>query len=226
MFIVGCLLAAGASGTVVYGAGRVLQGFATGLLLVIALPPVIQRFPPGRMPITAAFVNIGFFGAVTLGPLLGGGVILLTLGTRGSPAAMRAAIGLFALGAGATVSPGLYLAGFSLPSKMVGRIFALVELVRSVADFLLAPVMLEVARVASGGKALTPEGIREALWITLLLTIGSTVLGIVLYLLGNVGLPRPDLDAWLKEGRTALASPLLAQALRHRDSQPQPSMRS
>jgi hypothetical protein len=44
----------------------------TGLLLVIALPPVIQRFPAQRMPTTAAAINIGFFGAVTVGPLLGG----------------------------------------------------------------------------------------------------------------------------------------------------------
>ena len=55
-----------------YGVGRVLQGLMTGLLLVIALPPVIQRFPPPRMPTTAAAINIGFFGAVTVGPLLGG----------------------------------------------------------------------------------------------------------------------------------------------------------
>lgn len=59
-----------------YGAGRVLIGFATGLLLVAALPPVIQHFPPDRMPMTAVAIDIGFFGAVTAGPLLGGAVAL------------------------------------------------------------------------------------------------------------------------------------------------------
>ncbi|MGH8207154.1 MAG: MFS transporter, partial [Steroidobacteraceae bacterium] len=74
LFVVGSLLAGFAVGTVTYGAGRILQGLATGLLLVIALPPVIQRFAPARMPLTAVFVNIGFFGAVTAGPLIGGAV--------------------------------------------------------------------------------------------------------------------------------------------------------
>jgi predicted MFS family arabinose efflux permease len=71
-FAIGSLLAALAQGTLTYGAGRVLQGLSTGLLLVVALPPVIRRFPAERMPLTAAFVNIGFFGAVALGPVLGG----------------------------------------------------------------------------------------------------------------------------------------------------------
>ena len=52
----------------------VLIGFMTGLLLVVALPPVIRRFPPDRMPITSAAVNLGLFGAVTAGPLIGGAV--------------------------------------------------------------------------------------------------------------------------------------------------------
>lgn len=68
------MLAAIAPGTVVYGAGRVLQGFATGILLVVALPPVIQRFPAKKLPITAAMINLGFFGAVMAGPLVGGAV--------------------------------------------------------------------------------------------------------------------------------------------------------
>lgn len=53
------------------------------------------------------------------------------------------------------------LAAFSLPSRIVGRTFALVELVRSVADFILAPVMLGIARVVSG--AMHPGAARAAL---------------------------------------------------------------
>ena len=71
-FILGSLLAALAGNVLVYGVGHVAQGLATGLLLVIALPPVIRRFPAARLPQSAAFINIGFFGAVTAGPLLGG----------------------------------------------------------------------------------------------------------------------------------------------------------
>lgn len=401
-FIVGSVLSATAVNPICYGAGRVMQGLATGLLLVVALPPVIQRFPPDRMPITAAAVNIGFFGAVTLGPLLGGltahahawrwfyaalggvgclvlllagltlphqdppnrqmrfdltaillglagtvlpfwavaqlsgsgfgslrfavplssgvaclaallvveynreeplapvklmwhtlpivgtltamfggaafvsfltlceefllqvqhrsalatgmmlwpqvagavlsacalgmllrtrllpifilvGMLLLAAGgwilfNFHSPSRVvtqtLAAAGLLGLGAGATVSPGLYLAALSLPSRLVGRAFALVELVRSVADFIVAPVMLEIARVVSGGSAVSAGGIHVAVGLTLALTLGSTLAGVVLYLLGGPGLPRPDLVAWITKNQAAWPSPLLAQAVR------------
>jgi MFS family permease len=401
-FVVGSVLAAVAPDIVVYGAGRVLQGFATGILLVAALPPVIQRFPADRMPITAAIINLAFFGAVMAGPLVGGaaahghgwrwfygglggvgaailatalftlpdqepqnpgsrfdaagvalgfgatllpfwaagelsghglgsplftvplaiglasfvallfveyhgtepispvkdmwhtfpvigtwsamagGGVLVTLVTLTAeylmqvahhppwsagllfwpqvpavligaallgmlfrtrflpilvlpgmlcligggllmraiyrpapqPATILAAAGLFGLGGGATVSPGLYLAALSLPSKMVGRIFALVELVRSVADFLLAPVMLQVARVASAGARLTAEGIGQAVWVTLLIAAAATALGVVLYLVGRPGLPKPDIDGWINENRPAIGSPVLAEGLR------------
>lgn len=402
LFVVSCGLAGGAQGIVMYGAGRVLQGLMTGLLLVIALPPVIQRFPARRMPITASVINIGFFGAVTVGPLLGGiiafghawrifyaalgglgcltwllalltlpdadppdpgmrldlaalalglpatalpfwavgeltgpgfdsplfigpmiaglacfialllleyhrkeplapvkqmwhtlpiigtltamiggaayftlmmlaqeyllrvqhssmlqagltfwpqviGVIItasllgLLLRTRALPllvlcgmlvligagallltlhpgpgarTTVLAAAGLLGLGAGATVSPGLYLAGFSLPSRIVGRTFALVELVRSVADFILAPVMLAVARIASGAMHPNTAGLKFAIAVTLGITLAATLGGIALYLLGGVGLPRPDLLAWIERNQPAIGSPPLAQTLR------------
>lgn len=402
LFVVSCALAAAATSGVMYGAGRVLQGLMTGLLLVIALPPVIQRFPPQRMPSTAAAINIGFFGAVTVGPLLGGitafehawrlfyaalgglgcvtwllalltlpdaeppkpdmrfdlaaialglpatvlpfwavgeltgpgfasplfiwpltvgiicfvalllveyhrkeplapvkqmwhtlpivgtlaamiggaafftllmlaqqyllrvehlsmlagglafwpqvvGVIItasllgLLLRTRMLPflvlcgmlvligacallltlrpgsdsrTTVLAAALLLGLGAGATVSPGLYLAGFSLPSRIVGRTFALVELVRSVADFILAPLMLAVAQVASGALEPNARGLHFSLWVTLGVTSVLTLAGVALYLLGGVGLPRPDLVAWIEHNRPAIGSPPLARTLR------------
>ncbi|HEX3844119.1 MAG TPA: MFS transporter [Steroidobacteraceae bacterium] len=402
LFIASCALCALAANSPVYGAGRVLQGLMTGLLLVIALPPVIQRFPAKRLPVTAAAVNIGFFGAVTVGPLLGGitsfahawrafyaalggvgcvtwllalltlpdaepfnprmrfdlaavalgipatvlpfwavgeltgpgfasplfigpltvgvacfvalllveyhrkeplapvkqmwhtlplvgtlaamiggaafftllmlaqeyllkiehasmlqggltfwpqvvgviitatllgvllrtrmlpflvlGGMLLLIGAGalllrlqpgpGGRTTVLAAAGLLGLGAGATVSPGLYLAAFSLPSRIVGRTFALVELVRSVADFILAPVMLGVARVASGSMQPSAAGLRFSIWLTLGVTAALTLGGVALYLLGGAGLPRPDLVAWIEHNRPAIGSPPLAQKLR------------
>jgi hypothetical protein len=329
LFIAGCIVGAGAGRIVQFGAGKVLVGFATGLLLVIALPPVVRSFPPQRMVMTSAWVNIGFFGAVTVGPLIGGAVasahvwrwfyaglavigciallvslftlpdqpppdpgqrldkpalllglaattlpfwaageltghgfsnylfmvpvavgiacfvallltqyhqeqplspvkpmwkavpiagilvamfggaalvtmmellqkyqitvlhatplatgllfwpevigtiitavllgafirsrllatlpaagmvvlivaaaLMLFISDRSSPSLVLAITGLLGLGAGSTVAPGLWLAGFSLPSVLVGRTFAVVELVRSEADFIIAPVML------------------------------------------------------------------------------------
>jgi len=43
------------------------------------------------------------------------------------------------LGVGALVSPALYVVGFSLRSSEIQRVFALVELVRGVTAFLVAP---------------------------------------------------------------------------------------
>lgn len=71
LFVGASLLAGLAPVTAVYVVGHVLQGFATGLLLVGALPPLILRFPSSRLPVTVAFVNVGLFGAIALGPFLG-----------------------------------------------------------------------------------------------------------------------------------------------------------
>lgn len=93
--------------------------------------------------------------------------------------------------------------------------FALVELVRSVADFILAPVMLGIARVASGGGTHpSAVGLHTALWITLLITLAATAAGTLLYVLGGVGLPKPDIEAWITKNRPAIRSPLLAETLR------------
>jgi MFS family permease len=401
MFVLGCLLAAIAGGTLLYGAGSVLTGFATGLLLVVALPPVIRRFPAGRLPVTAIFINIGFFGAVTAGPLIGGliaaghgwrwlyaalagvgigvliaallslpdqepqnpglrfdksgialglgatvlpfwaageltghgfdsflfavpmavglaclvallvteyhkdeplspvkqmwhtlpvigtltamvgggafvtfltlaaefllkvehrppleagfafwpqvlgviatacllglllrtrylpvlvlagmaalmagGALLLGLESAKTGIVIPSAAALLGLGAGGTVSPALFLAAFSLSSRMVGRAFALVELIRSVADFILAPVMVEIARLTSGEAQLTAHGIHNAVLITLVITGAASLFGLALYLTGGVGLPQPDLEGWLEGDQPAIVSPRLGEKLR------------
>jgi hypothetical protein len=141
------------------------------------------------------------------GIVAGGGLLPRLRPGSGTQTAILAAAGLLRFGAGATVSPGLYLAGFSLPPKAVGRIFAPVELVRPVANFILAPVMLQVARVASDASDPTIDGIREVLWIALASTAGG------------VDLPRPDIVAWTRKNRPAIGSPTLAETLR-RDDRP------
>lgn len=147
--------------------------------------------------------------------LIGAGALLLTLHAGpGAHTTALAAAGLLGLGAGATVSPGLYLAAFALPSRIVGRTFALVELVRSVADFILAPVMLGVARVASGAMHPNAAGLRFSIWLTLGVTVALTLGGTALYLVGGAGLPRPDLAAWIERNQPAIGSPRLADTLR------------
>jgi predicted MFS family arabinose efflux permease len=389
--VAGFLLSATAPGIVQYASGRVLQGLATGLLLVVAVPPLVQRFPPARMPQTTAMINIGFFGAVCVGPVLAGavatghawrwflgglgGVVLLgivlavfalptqeppnpdlrfdaiavglglgstvlsflavsrlqaipfaspffvalltagvvallalllieyhrdeplspvkplssaipTIGTlaatvgggafvalvllletlltktvKASPGAVAldflpqvlgvvvaalalgvlvrtrylphltlfgmlaliaAAVvlapadgssrilvlvvtGLLGLGAGASVSPGLWIAGMSLPVAVVGRTFALVELVRSLGDFVLAPVLQKVAVVY--GRTSPLHGIHVAVWATLALAVAGTAVGVALWFASDATAQQPDLEAWLEEGENALHSP-------------------
>lgn len=402
LFVLGCALSAIAPDVPLYAAGRVLSGLSTGLLLVAALPPVIQEFPASKLPVTVVAVNIGFFGAVCVGPLLGGwveaghhwrwfygalgaigganlalaaltlpdrepfnpgmrvdlpalvlgfaavvlpfwaagelpghgfadvrfavplfvglvcfvalllleyhqqeplspvksmwntpsvtgtlvamigggvfvaflelaerfhmqvahhtplqtgllfwplaagalasavlfgailrtrlipllilagmacliggGAMLLSLTPQSGPGLTLGAAGLLGLGAGATVSPGLYLAGFPLSSQIIGRVFALVELVRSLADYIIAPVMAEIAQEASGGH-LSVDGIHTGIRVTLWLTVAFTVFGVALYVLGRGELPRPDLETWIaKRGPAIRPVPLLARLRRN-----------
>lgn len=71
-FVVGSVLCAVSPGIVAFTIGRVVQGVTTGMLLVAALPPLVTNHGVGRLPLTVAFVNLGLFGMVTLGPVVGG----------------------------------------------------------------------------------------------------------------------------------------------------------
>lgn len=72
MFIAGSVVGFFAPNSPVLVLGHTLQGLATGLLLVAALPPLVTGFPAFRLKTTIPAVVIGLFGAVTAGPLVGG----------------------------------------------------------------------------------------------------------------------------------------------------------
>lgn len=394
LFVVAAGLAAVAPGVAAFAVGRILQGAATGLLLVIAIPPLTTRFPATRLPLTAAAIDIAFFGAVTVGPLVGGvlategwrwffgglaalgavgwllgmsslplqpakdpqhrpdvmAFVFAALGTAlpfyavsqlgehvsfgapvfwapmiiglaclvaliatqygrddglipmtklwhsvplagtlcamiagaayvtlllldelflqqgvglsaqatglaqwpgvtglivaalifwrlfvtrflphfvlagmilllaaglavallqiGSPLALSLGISAaLGLGAGATVSPGLWLAGLSVKTQFLGRAFALVELVRSVADFLIAPTLQHVAMQHGQSGAALVSGVREAAWIMFGLTILGTLAMAALYLGCGARPQAPNIELWLSDGEPALHSP-------------------
>ena len=72
LLLTGSVLAASAQSSGMYIAGRVLQGLCTSLLLIAAVPPLAIGYPASKLRITAMIMNLCIFGAVALGPTLGG----------------------------------------------------------------------------------------------------------------------------------------------------------
>jgi hypothetical protein len=120
---------------------------------------------------------------------------------------------LTGIGLGATVAPALFCAGFSLPSATLQRVFAIVELLRAVAAFMIAPVFAHFA-VTVGGSPEAGTGI--ALWIGLGLAVAGAVVPVLLYLLGGARPQTPDLRRFFDGEGPAWDSPPLLAAARER----------
>ena len=121
--------------------------------------------------------------------------------------------GLTGIGVGATVAPALFVAGFSLPSASLQRVFAIVELLRAVAAFMIAPVFAHVAATVGGDPA-TGTGI--ALLIGLGLAVAGAAVAVLLYALGGARPQTPQLDRFLDGDAPAWYSPPLLAAIRRR----------
>lgn len=188
------------------------QPFAVGVALTPQIATVV---------IAAVLVGLSFRTAYTAPLMLAGMVILMVaavllafaIGPGATPLLLICSA-LLGLGAGMTVGPGLFMAGLPLPAQILGRIFALVELVRTVADFIMAPVMQKIARATSYPPVMTIQGYREALGIVLLVAIATTVIGALLYVLSGNRLRKPDLGPWIAQKDVALESQPLFALLR------------
>jgi hypothetical protein len=145
---------------------------------------------------------LAFSGLIVL---IGAGVILTGVATGGD-AIVLVGSGALGLGVGASVSPALFSTGFSLPSNQLPRIFALVELLRGVAAFLAAPLLLHLAETASSKPAV---GIETAIWATTGIALLGAVVAAAIFLSGRARLERPDLERWLEGEEPALHSPPL-----------------
>jgi YVTN family beta-propeller protein len=128
-----------------------------------------------------------------------------TLAISGRDGRAAASSGLVGLGVGASVSPALFITGFSLRPAQIQRVFALVELLRGVTAFLVAPVLLYLA-AAIGASVMA--GIRVSAWICLVIAAGGALLVTVLFVLGGGRLRAPDLERWAG-GEPAWTSPPL-----------------
>ncbi len=72
VLVIGSILAAAAQDPAMYIAGHVLQGLCTSLLLISAVPPLAIGYPAAKLHTTAMIMNLCIFGAVALGPAIGG----------------------------------------------------------------------------------------------------------------------------------------------------------
>jgi MFS family permease len=72
LLVIGSVLAAAAQDPGMYIAGHVIQGLCTSLLLISAVPPLAIGYPASKLRTTAVIMNMCIFGAVALGPAIGG----------------------------------------------------------------------------------------------------------------------------------------------------------
>lgn len=144
-----------------------------------------------------------------LAVLVGAAALLVGLATTDNPL-VAVGNGMVGLGVGASVSPALFMAGFSLRSTELQRVFAMIELLRGLTAFLVAPIL--VFLVSAIGGPSTSAGIRGAIWICLGIAGAGAVVCTGLFLAGQDRLQVPDIAGWQEDDETAWQSaPLLAR---------------
>jgi MFS family permease len=119
--------------------------------------------------------------------------------------------GLTGVGLGATVAPALFGAGFSLPANNLQRVFAMVELLRAVAAFMIAPIFVHFVATVGGSPVV---GTRDALWISLAIVVGGSVLATTVYIAGGARPEGPNMAQFLGGEGPGWPSPLLFARLR------------
>lgn len=140
------------------------------------------------------------------------GIIVMNAAAPPTSALTAVGSGLVGIGVGSSVVPALFIAGFSLRSNNVQRVFAIIELMRAVAAFMIAPVLLYIAATV-GNDA--DSGTRTALWICLGISVAGGVVAVALYVAGGIRRPpAPSLDGWLSGERPGWDSPPLLARFR------------
>lgn len=119
--------------------------------------------------------------------------------------------GLIGVGVGSSVVPALFITGYSVVNSNLQRVFAIVELLRAVAAFMIAPIMLHFALTIGLGAS---AGTTTALWVCFGISAGGALVGVGLYALGRVRPAAPALDRWFAGREPAWDSPPLLAALR------------
>jgi hypothetical protein len=179
-----------------------LPEFAGAVLTAWALGAVLNRRSIHYLPL----VGMLFLAA---------GIAVFRMEIPPTQALTLIGSGLTGIGLGAAVAPALFVAGFSLPSANLQRVFAIVELFRAVAAFMIAPIFIHFAATV-GGSPQAGTGI--ALWIGFGLAVGGAGLAVLLYVLGGARPQAPALDQFLAGSAPAWYSPPLLAAVRPRSA--------
>jgi hypothetical protein len=130
---------------------------------------------------------------------------------------------LAGIGLGGTVAPALFVAGFSLPSFSLQRVFAIVELLRAVAAFMIAPIFFHFAATVSNTLN---HGTAIALWIGLGICLVGAALGVAIYALSGARPQTPNLDNFIAGVSPAWYSPPLFERIRSKPPVAAPVMES
>ncbi|HEX4467671.1 MAG TPA: MFS transporter [Solirubrobacteraceae bacterium] len=203
-------------------------GAASVALVELAQSALQSKVSPGHMAMLfwpefgAAVVTAVFFGLILRTRLipvlalsglvaLSAGAIVLSGVASGGDSLVAVGSGLVGLGVGASVSPALFTAGFSLASDQIQRVFAVVELLRGVAAFMFAPIVLHLSKTVAQDPA---AGIRVGVWLCFGVAAGGAFLASYIYALGRLRLRPPKLERWLAGDGPAFDSPKLAAGVR------------
>lgn len=171
--------------------GAVITAFALGI--------VITRRSIHYLPL----IGMGFLAA---------GIAVFRIEVPSSAGLTLLGSFLTGIGLGATVAPALFVAGFALRATNLQRVFAIVELMRAVAAFLIAPIFAHFALNASGGF---DSGVGIVLWIGFALAILGGLVPVALYWLGGARPETPDIEGFLAGEDAAYYSPPLLARLRN-----------
>jgi MFS family permease len=210
--VVVALLAAAASVSATTLTAAVLEGrygpLHVGLLYLPELAgAVITAFALGILMTKRAIHYLPLAGMLFLAT----GIAVFLVDVPSSEAATLAGSALTGIGLGATVAPALFVAGFSLRSANLQRVFAIVELLRAVAAFMVAPIFVHIAATVGGSL---DAGTRIALWIGFALAIVGAVAGVAIYALGGAHPQSPDLETFVDGEAPAWYSPPLLARVR------------
>jgi nucleotide-binding universal stress UspA family protein/MFS family permease len=143
--------------------------------------------------------------------LLAAGILVFHVALPANQPLVLLGSALTGLALGATVAPALFVAGFSLQSASLQRVFAIIELLRAVAAFMVAPILAHFAVTAATDLNV---GTGYALWIGFGLAVGGAVFGVAIYVLSGARPQRPDLDEFIDGDSPAWYSPPLLARLR------------